>query len=188
MNFFFISVKLIKPDGGYRCNCFNGFTGQQCQDTIDICRVGVDGGQQPCLNNGTCVSTPGSFYCLCIVGYTGTRCENQFNPCASQPCVRGNCVNLPNNTFGCECPRGIHFYFRQLFFLFFYYFNQNYFIHPYCLSNRLYWSLLRTRHQRMLSKSGLVMLQQCHMHKHNRQLHVSLPQRLYWSQLRAHIG
>ena len=53
----------------------------------------------PCLNGGTCTSSPDGFVCSCTPGFTGLWCENQ-NTCLPSPCVRGICtVTLIEITF-----------------------------------------------------------------------------------------
>jgi len=85
---------------------------------IDVCSQGMNG-TSICLNNGTCVNrlnnqnSTNDFLCACFPGYTGSRCESFKNPCESQPCARGTCMNLSDASYQCvsdksvACPEGL---------------------------------------------------------------------------------
>ena len=104
-----------------KCNCQNGFTGLNCNQTS--CN-------NYCLNEGTCVQdTNGLKYfehywietifhffiflnqnssnpsCFCQSGFTGRICESLNNPCSSNPCTRnqGVCVSQYFGYFQCVC-------------------------------------------------------------------------------------
>jgi hypothetical protein len=56
--------------GTYACRCSAGFSGTNCDTTIEPCL------SRPCLNGGACSdSAPGSFVCACSAGYTGPTCQ-----------------------------------------------------------------------------------------------------------------
>ncbi|KAL4648512.1 delta and Notch-like epidermal growth factor-related receptor [Arapaima gigas] len=72
---------------------------------------------QPCLNSGSCVYLPLSlgvpegppdtqaYACICFTGFTGRNCEFFVDPCASSPCVHGNCSDV-GGVYTCECSEG----------------------------------------------------------------------------------
>ncbi|XP_076084635.1 uncharacterized protein LOC143055388 [Mytilus galloprovincialis] len=60
-------------NGGYRCNCEDGFYGPHCEYTP--CST------NPCNNGGSCTYTGSSFSCNCINGYYGSKCQNYRSSC-----------------------------------------------------------------------------------------------------------
>ncbi|XP_062618116.1 neurogenic locus notch homolog protein 1-like [Saccostrea cucullata] len=55
---------------GYKCNCFQGYVGDNCE--ADIC----DG--HDCKNGGNCVADQSlirGYTCSCVTGYVGDNCE-----------------------------------------------------------------------------------------------------------------
>ena len=106
----------------YSCACSSGYTGTDCEEDIDECKM------SPCANQATCIVSdhntstqkglsgyelrnlffpknhPGSYQCLCVRGWTGEVCETIINDCSSQPCQNGgNCSDLINDYY-CTCP------------------------------------------------------------------------------------
>lgn len=78
---------------GYRCFCFEGYTGVHCDHRYDHCLPG----RNKCQNSGTCVnkiqdvsssssSHPG---CICQPGFCGRFCEVEVDDCLSAPCLNG---------------------------------------------------------------------------------------------------
>uniref|UniRef100_A0AAY4C9Q3 EGF-like domain-containing protein n=1 Tax=Denticeps clupeoides TaxID=299321 RepID=A0AAY4C9Q3_9TELE len=74
---------------------------------------------RPCLNGGACVprrdgepiaeTLPNSwsYTCTCNPGFTGHNCEFFADPCASSPCLHGNCSRGEEAAvFTCECSDG----------------------------------------------------------------------------------
>ncbi|XP_053381770.1 neurogenic locus notch homolog protein 1-like [Mercenaria mercenaria] len=97
----------------YRCECFYGYWGSQCEkrwaavDT-DVCSL------QPCVH-GICTElNQTAFHCNCEKGYTGKTCNDSLtlttaayvDICDLNPCGKGNCTRIDNQTFKCSCPLG----------------------------------------------------------------------------------
>ncbi|XGW14216.1 hypothetical protein V3C99_000497 [Haemonchus contortus] len=68
------SSTCVNEDGGFRCECYEGYegTGGVCVD-IDECERGVAG----CHSMAMCINQPGSCGCKCVHGFTGdgTQCN-----------------------------------------------------------------------------------------------------------------
>lgn len=76
-----------------RCNCLDGYTGQNCQTPPDLC-TGIN-----CGLHGTCNSVTGR--CDCKDGYTGARCQTPPDPCLNVDCGKhGEC---DRQTGRCNC-------------------------------------------------------------------------------------
>ena len=90
----------IVSSTGFQCSCLFGYTGPQCELTINACT------SNPC-RFGTCQQLlPGYYYCQCSPGYTGFNCQTETNECQSFPCLNnGTCLDLIN-AFNCTCPIG----------------------------------------------------------------------------------
>ncbi|XP_063350035.1 delta and Notch-like epidermal growth factor-related receptor [Pelmatolapia mariae] len=75
---------------------------------------------RPCLNGGFCLALLPSagrpediweYACTCNQGFTGRNCEFFTDPCASSPCLHGNCSQRNGSEEGeqaytCECAEG----------------------------------------------------------------------------------
>eukprot|EP00105_Crassostrea_gigas_P024923 XP_011445343.1 PREDICTED: uncharacterized protein LOC105340823 [Crassostrea gigas] len=88
----------------YRCECHEGWEGQQCDIDINECEI------RPslCLPNGKCLNLDGNYTCNCNQGWTGDNCLTDINECEADPhpCApNGKCVNS-NGDFTCECNNG----------------------------------------------------------------------------------
>ncbi|XP_071636943.1 sushi, von Willebrand factor type A, EGF and pentraxin domain-containing protein 1 [Temnothorax longispinosus] len=57
----------------YRCDCPDGYTGEDCATKIDRCE------SSPCLNNGRCISHVHDYVCECPVPFTGHDCETELS-------------------------------------------------------------------------------------------------------------
>ncbi|XP_022079115.1 uncharacterized protein LOC110973026 isoform X3 [Acanthaster planci] len=89
-----------RPNGGYRCQCKQGYTGDKCEIEPDPCD------SNPCVH-GVCHSRPnGGYRCQCKQGYSGNKCEIEPDPCSSNPCVHGECHSRPNGGYRCQCKPG----------------------------------------------------------------------------------
>ncbi|XP_052215915.1 delta and Notch-like epidermal growth factor-related receptor [Dreissena polymorpha] len=90
-------------EGLPQCHCCVGFTGLYCRESTCF--------EADCQNGGTClVSKDVTGYepvCVCPVNTTGSRCEVALNPCWSNPCFHGVCVNNSSG-YDCFCVPGYH--------------------------------------------------------------------------------
>ncbi|KAI2651913.1 Protein jagged-2 [Labeo rohita] len=84
--------------GGYHCDCFQGWAGQNCDINLNGCH-----GQ--CQNGATCKElVHGGYHCQCPPGFVGLHCEVSRNKCASGPCQNGGRCHVILDSFVCECP------------------------------------------------------------------------------------
>jgi len=68
-----------------QCQCYDGFTGSDCGDRVDLTETIKDGSYQvietikgySCQNGAPLVTNIG--YCLCNVGFTGPTCGETDN-------------------------------------------------------------------------------------------------------------
>ncbi|KAI8507076.1 hypothetical protein Bbelb_155150 [Branchiostoma belcheri] len=90
--------RCVNKDGGYKCTCNPGWTGQNCQQDLNEC----DG--KPC-KHGRCVNKDGGYKCTCNPGWTGHNCQQDLNECTGNPCQHGRCVNKDGG-FKCTCNPG----------------------------------------------------------------------------------
>lgn len=65
----------MRENGGFRCVCPVGYTGNRCE-ARDACQ------SNPCANGGTCqpINGNGGYQCLCPIGFSGMQCENRRIP------------------------------------------------------------------------------------------------------------
>ncbi|XP_026675727.1 cubilin-like [Diaphorina citri] len=64
-------------DRGYRCQCEPGFTGKNCEVSMNLSCL-----NNPCENGGTCTTTSQfEVRCLCPDGYSGPYCADQMMDC-----------------------------------------------------------------------------------------------------------
>ncbi|XP_069124135.1 uncharacterized protein [Argopecten irradians] len=83
----------------HRCSCLSGFTGESCEDQMNICH------SYPCMNGATCLGNSSPNICMCRPGFTGLYCQTDINECESNPCLHGNCVDKLNG-YSCTCYPG----------------------------------------------------------------------------------
>ncbi|XP_065061722.1 MAM and LDL-receptor class A domain-containing protein 1-like isoform X22 [Rhopilema esculentum] len=86
--------------GSYMCVCPSGFTGLNCETTVNACA------SNPCQNGGSCYSSGGSYMCVCPSGFTGLNCETTVDACASNPCQNGGSCSSFGGSYMCSCPSG----------------------------------------------------------------------------------
>lgn len=85
----------------YRCECFIGWTGLNCDIDIDYCS------NMPCDVNGTmtCLDGNSTYTCNCSTGFTGRNCSTDIDECEMEPCLNNaTCVNELFGEFTCNCP------------------------------------------------------------------------------------
>ncbi|RXN10513.1 eyes shut-like protein [Labeo rohita] len=107
----------IVQNGQYHCRCRQGFSGKNCEEIIDFCKLlSIN-----CLNEGLCLSLVGGYNCSehavcldqqhnytchCMLGYEGTFCELETDECKSAPCANGaTCIDLVAG-YQCLCAPG----------------------------------------------------------------------------------
>ncbi|XP_045908858.1 protein crumbs homolog 1-like [Micropterus dolomieu] len=59
----------------------------------------------PCKNEGVCEDLFDLYHCTCPTEWTGPSCQDPTDTCISNPCIHGNCTNLPL-AFKCLCEPG----------------------------------------------------------------------------------
>ncbi|KAI8488046.1 hypothetical protein Bbelb_341640 [Branchiostoma belcheri] len=90
--------RCVNKDGGYKCTCNPGWTGQNCQKDLNECTW------KPC-QHGNCVNKDGGYKCFCNPGWTGQNCQQDLNECTKKPCLHGRCVNKDGG-YKCTCNPG----------------------------------------------------------------------------------
>ncbi|KAJ8406866.1 hypothetical protein AAFF_G00291420 [Aldrovandia affinis] len=93
----------------YHCRCPRGFTGKNCEEVSDYCKLL----NISCLNEGLCLNRIGGYNCLCAPGWTGEACQHVENACLIYPdnCLHGaTCMDTSHPGAGpqytCTCLRG----------------------------------------------------------------------------------
>ncbi|KHJ79970.1 EGF-like domain protein [Oesophagostomum dentatum] len=86
-------------DGKVRCECPEGFTGENCAE-VDMCV------NNACAKNSTCRNGPsGTYVCECKENTVGTYCE--FT-CPEDQCFgNGVCIMRDDGRIGCNCNPGM---------------------------------------------------------------------------------
>ena len=107
----------------YRCRCFDGYLGKNCEVDIDECMEPAP----PCHNNATCYERSNislyidrtllgldrafsyehsaGYVCVCLPGFKGKNCDEEIDECDPSPCVHGTCADLVN-AYQCSCMEG----------------------------------------------------------------------------------
>ncbi|XP_078617279.1 uncharacterized protein LOC144885271 [Branchiostoma floridae x Branchiostoma japonicum] len=86
-------------DGGYKCTCSPGWTGQNCQQDINECAM------RNICQHGSCENNNGGYKCTCSPGWIGWKCQQDINECTGNPCQHGRCVNKDGG-YKCTCSPG----------------------------------------------------------------------------------
>lgn len=93
--------------GSYTCSCAPGFTGTDCEASLQDCD------SKPCLNGGSCTenATLGigktGYQCSCSPGWRGRHCEVTSKSCRDAPCLHGaTCEEHSLKGYLCLCPAG----------------------------------------------------------------------------------
>ncbi|CDW56882.1 EGF domain containing protein [Trichuris trichiura] len=90
----------------YFCDCFSGFTGLLCEQSIDSCA------SNPC-KHGRCTNVGNHYHCSCSSGYEGINCDismlqyfEGFEQCGPyRLCMNGgNCTKFDDG-MRCQCPK-----------------------------------------------------------------------------------
>lgn len=68
---------------GYKCDCFDKFIGENCENLKDFCLFVF------CWNGGRCkIESVGEyFFCMCLVGFIGKICEVNIDDCVLSFCM-----------------------------------------------------------------------------------------------------
>ncbi|XP_054606105.2 protein eyes shut homolog [Nothobranchius furzeri] len=93
----------------YFCRCLSGFSGKNCEEIIDYCRLlNIN-----CLNEGLCLSVIGGYQCICAPGWIGKFCQHVGDACLMKPdsCLNGaTCISTSQPSsppqYICKCPPG----------------------------------------------------------------------------------
>lgn len=89
--------RCIDDINSFRCECVDGFKGDRCQESVDMC-LG-----SPCQNGAKCTNHRTTYSCECQPGWEGNNCEKNIDECSNNPCQNnGTCHDLIND-YRCEC-------------------------------------------------------------------------------------
>ncbi|XP_077468678.1 protein eyes shut homolog isoform X2 [Stigmatopora argus] len=94
----------------YVCRCPRGFSGKNCEEVNDYCRMlNIN-----CLNEGLCLSVIAGYQCICKPGWTGEFCQYVSDACLlkNSSCLNGaTCITTSQVSspphYMCKCPEGI---------------------------------------------------------------------------------
>lgn len=108
--------KCVDIFNAHRCDCYVFYTGNRCDETIDVsCSFDAK-----LCNNGTCANLTTStavakqfsqngkdyFKCNCFAGFEGYRCEKATDECVQNKCKNGAKCFDKHLSYTCQCPTG----------------------------------------------------------------------------------
>lgn len=86
----------------YSCLCPSSYTGEYCEQLIDLCSLE----RNPCQHDSKCVITAEGVKCECAPGYVGDNCSINYDDCKDHRCQNNaQCVDEVNG-YSCLCPEG----------------------------------------------------------------------------------
>uniref|UniRef100_UPI003AAC0E98 protein eyes shut homolog n=1 Tax=Centroberyx gerrardi TaxID=166262 RepID=UPI003AAC0E98 len=103
------NASCVSKGDDYACRCLRGFSGKNCEEIIDYCRLlNIN-----CLNEGLCLSVIGGYMCVCAPGWIGEFCQYVGDACLMHPnrCLNGaTCITTSQPSsppqYVCICPLG----------------------------------------------------------------------------------
>uniref|UniRef100_A0A667Y4L9 Protein eyes shut homolog n=1 Tax=Myripristis murdjan TaxID=586833 RepID=A0A667Y4L9_9TELE len=103
------NASCVSKGDDYACRCLRGFSGKNCEEIIDYCRLlNIN-----CLNEGLCLSVIGGYTCVCAPGWIGEFCQYVGDACLMHPksCLNGaTCITTSQPSappqYMCICPHG----------------------------------------------------------------------------------
>ncbi|CAF0904049.1 unnamed protein product, partial [Adineta ricciae] len=84
----------------YVCDCYQGYTGKQCDISVDLCSP------SPCLYGQCILDALDGYHCQCSPGAQGRNCSELINTCSSNPCSNNGVCVQGLNTYQCVCQSG----------------------------------------------------------------------------------
>ncbi|CAF3582391.1 unnamed protein product [Rotaria sordida] len=92
--------RIIDQTNSYICDCYQGYTGQRCETSINLCLT------TPCVYGQCILDAIYGYRCICLPGATGQNCSILINTCASRPCQNNGLCVQGLNTYQCICLPG----------------------------------------------------------------------------------
>ncbi|CAF4664359.1 unnamed protein product [Rotaria sp. Silwood1] len=92
--------RIIDQTNSYTCDCYQGYTGQRCETSINLCLP------SPCVYGQCILDAIYGYRCICLPGATGQNCSVLINTCISKPCQNNGLCVQGLNTYQCVCIPG----------------------------------------------------------------------------------